>query len=160
MTAWHDEEPELVDRWTLADQDDENFTSVAEILWDDTGHHGELWLGPEDGDYVEHGGSRTRKPVPNDVPMLCGCDWPVPVNWSWSQCEFGGPRAWRSVQRWSTYEGRDLRTHVSIARLIEISPVSIPAYQGTTVALRSKPADDIRSQLIRARARVNLPKGM
>ncbi len=62
-------------------------------------------------------------------------------------------------QQWGTYEGRDLRTHVSIAKLIEISPVSIPAYTGTNVALRSKPDNNLRSQLIRARARVHLPKG-
>lgn len=64
-------------------------------------------------------------------------------------------------ESWDTYEGRDLRRHVSIARLIEISPVSIPAYQGTSVALRSKPAESIdgRTQLIRARARVHLPEG-
>lgn len=54
---------------------------------------------------------------------------------------------------WDSYEGRDLRRHVSIARLIEISPVSIPAYQGTSVALRSKPAESIdgRTQMFLAR---------
>ncbi|MCF6387305.1 HK97 family phage prohead protease [Mycobacterium sp. MBM] len=63
-----------------------------------------------------------------------------------------------------TPDGRELRTHTSVARLIEVSPVSRPAYIGTSVQLRSladitTPADDLRSQLIRARARVNLPKG-
>ncbi|KEF95175.1 HK97 family phage prohead protease [Mycobacterium sp. TKK-01-0059] len=64
-------------------------------------------------------------------------------------------------ETWDTYEGRDLRTHLSIARLVEISPVSLPAYSGTSVALRAKPADVItgRTQIIRARARVNLSKG-
>lgn len=92
-----DEEPEYVDRWTLADQDDDAFQSAIEIVWDGSGHHGEAWLGPEDGDYVDRHGHRSRKPQPSDAPTICACDWPVPVNWSWSQCEFGGPRAWRSI---------------------------------------------------------------
>lgn len=64
-------------------------------------------------------------------------------------------------EEWGAYEGRELRTHLSIARLIEISPVSLPAYTGTSVALRSQPAEPItgRTQIIRARARVNLSKG-
>jgi HK97 family phage prohead protease len=60
---------------------------------------------------------------------------------------------------WSVHEGRDLRTHHSVARLIEISPVSLPAYQGTSVSLRSKPTNttliDSRTQLILARARTH-----
>lgn len=63
-------------------------------------------------------------------------------------------------------DGRELRTHVSVARLVEVSPVSRPAYSGTSIQLRSL-ADiptlaiprDGRTTLIRARARVNLPKG-
>ncbi|MFN6550665.1 HK97 family phage prohead protease [Mycolicibacterium septicum] len=63
-----------------------------------------------------------------------------------------------------TSDGRALRTHTSVARLIEISPVSRPAYAGTSVQLRSladitTPAINGRTQLIRARARVHLPKG-
>jgi HK97 family phage prohead protease len=57
----------------------------------------------------------------------------------------------------STPDGRDLRTHVSVSRLIEVSPVSIPAYSGTEIHLRSLaelPAESRHSQLIRARARV------
>lgn len=34
-------------------------------------------------------------------------------------------------------DGRQIRTHESVARLVEISPVSLPAYQGTELALRS-----------------------
>lgn len=53
-------------------------------------------------------------------------------------------------------DGRELRTHVSVARLIEVSPVSRPAYAGTSVQLRSladipTPAIDGRTQLFRAR---------
>jgi HK97 family phage prohead protease len=64
-------------------------------------------------------------------------------------------------QDWSTHEGRDLRTHTSVASLLDVSVVTYPAYQGTSVSLRSKPtipADSIdrRTQLIRARARVHL----
>jgi HK97 family phage prohead protease len=71
-----------------------------------------------------------------------------------------GQEEWGSVP-----DGRELRTHASVARLIEVSPVSRPAYAGTSVQLRNfaditTPAIDGRSQLIRARARVNLPKGM
>lgn len=66
-----------------------------------------------------------------------------------------------------TPDGWALRTHVSVARLIEVSPVSRPAYAGTSVQLRSLaditiPAESIdrRTQLILARARVHLPKGV
>ena len=63
-----------------------------------------------------------------------------------------------------TRDGRELRTHTSVSQLIEISPVSRPAYAGTSVQLRSladitNPAesrDSRTSQLIRARARVHL----
>ncbi|PEG33228.1 HK97 family phage prohead protease [Mycolicibacterium agri] len=63
-----------------------------------------------------------------------------------------------------TPDGRELRTHTSVARLVEVSPVTAPAYSATSVQLRSLadiplPATDGRTQLIRARARVNLPKG-
>jgi HK97 family phage prohead protease len=58
-------------------------------------------------------------------------------------------------QDWSIHEGRDLRTHVSVKRLLDVSVVTYPAYQGTSVSLRSKPAESIdgRTQLIRAKAR-------
>lgn len=67
-------------------------------------------------------------------------------------------------ESWSKISGRDLRTHTSIAKLIEVSPVSIPAYNSTTVQLRNldsitQPAIDGRTQLTLARARVHLPKG-
>ena len=66
-------------------------------------------------------------------------------------------------ETWSTIGHRELRTHVSVARLIEISPVSLPAYGFTTVQLRSLEhithPDSVRSQATRARARVNLPRG-
>jgi HK97 family phage prohead protease len=47
------------------------------------------------------------------------------------------------LETWDTYQGRDLRTHHSIARLVEISPVSLPAYAGTSEALSAKPAEVI-----------------
>lgn len=55
-----------------------------------------------------------------------------------------------------TPDGRALRTHVSVAQLIEVSPVSRPAYAGTSVQLRSlaeipPQAIDGRTQLFRAR---------
>lgn len=64
-------------------------------------------------------------------------------------------------EQWSTVGNRELRTHISVARLIEVSPVSLPAYPGTSVQLRSLtdiPAvsETRRSQLVRARARASL----
>jgi hypothetical protein len=60
-----------------------------------------------------------------------------------------------------TPDGRELRSHISVSRLIEVSPVSIPAYSGTSVQLRSladipQQAIDGRTQIIRAKARVHL----
>lgn len=57
---------------------------------------------------------------------------------------------------WSRIGQRELRTHTSVATLIEISPVSLPAYNSTTIALRSlehiaQPAINGRTQLIVAR---------
>lgn len=65
---------------------------------------------------------------------------------------------------WSTVEGRRLRTHTSVRHLVDVSPVTFPAYDGTTVAMRSirhgvVSTESVRSQLIRARAR-NLKKGL
>lgn len=53
-------------------------------------------------------------------------------------------------------DGRQLRTHTSVQRLLDVSVVALPAYEGTSVTLRSldlTPATDRRSQLIRARHR-------
>lgn len=60
---------------------------------------------------------------------------------------------------WSRSEdGRPVQTHMSVARLLDVSPVTFPAYDGASTALRSitfAPAGSRRaSQLIRARARV------
>lgn len=72
----------------------------AQNLWDDTGHHGELWL-DGDGDWIDWGSERdpdhrTRKPVPNDTPVYCACGWPLAIRWSWKQCEFEEPQ-WRTT---------------------------------------------------------------
>lgn len=56
-------------------------------------------------------------------------------------------------------DGRRLRTHTSVARLVDVSPVTWPAYEGASVSMRSMKFDRparARSQLIRARARVLL----
>lgn len=56
-------------------------------------------------------------------------------------------------------DGRRLRTHTSVARLVDVSPVTFPAYDGASVSMRSMKFDRptrVRSQLIRARARVHL----
>lgn len=52
-------------------------------------------------------------------------------------------------------DGRRLRTHTSVARLLDVSAVTLPAYDGTTVTLRSLSFDAPRrdSQIVRARHR-------
>jgi uncharacterized protein len=69
-------------------------------------------------------------------------------------------------ETWTTVRNRELRTHTSVSALIEVSPVSIPAYNSTTVQLRSldhiiTPTESIdgRTQLVRARARLLTRKG-
>lgn len=63
------------------------------------------------------------------------------------------------ADEWSNVEGRQLRTHTSVARLVDLSVVAFPAYAGTSVMLRSLDeacapvAETQRSQLIRARHR-------
>ncbi|MCV7348270.1 HK97 family phage prohead protease [Mycolicibacterium rhodesiae] len=59
-------------------------------------------------------------------------------------------------QTWTKLGSRDLRTHISVGALVEISPVSVPAYGSTTAQLRSldhittTQAIDGRTQLFRA----------
>lgn len=54
-------------------------------------------------------------------------------------------------------DGKQLRTHTSIKRLIDVSVVAVPAYDGTDVTLRHQtfgpPTLDRRTQLIMARHR-------
>lgn len=54
-------------------------------------------------------------------------------------------------------DGKQLRTHTSVARLLDVSVVALPAYEGTDVVLRSltfgPPALDRRTQMILARHR-------
>lgn len=54
-------------------------------------------------------------------------------------------------------DGRQLRTHTSVKRLLDVSVVAMPAYEGTDVTLRSyePSALDQRTQLILARHRAN-----
>lgn len=53
-------------------------------------------------------------------------------------------------------DGRQLRTHTSVQRLLDVSPVSYPAYDGTEVHLRAADFDcppmTPRGQMIRLRA--------
>lgn len=56
-------------------------------------------------------------------------------------------------------DGRQLRTHTSIQRLIDVSVVALPAYEGTSVTLRHLTFDSPnvrRDQLIRARHRARV----
>lgn len=51
-------------------------------------------------------------------------------------------------------DGLLIRSHVSVRELVDISPVSIPAFNGTSITMRNKAYEDesIRSQLVRVRA--------
>lgn len=54
-------------------------------------------------------------------------------------------------------DGKEVRTHTSVKSLIDISPVPLPAFSGTSVQLRSQDIsseESVRSQTARARARV------
>lgn len=52
-------------------------------------------------------------------------------------------------------DGLQVRTHTSVKELIDISPVPLPAFTGTSVQLRSLTQESVGSQLVRARARVH-----
>lgn len=58
-------------------------------------------------------------------------------------------------------DGRQMRTHTSVARLLDVSVVTLPAYDGTDVTLRhvtfDAPPPDRRTQLILARHRAHAP---
>lgn len=62
---------------------------------------------------------------------------------------------------WETRNGVRVRTHTSVGALVDVSPVTFPAYQGAGVSMRSIDFSKMtvvtqREQLIRARARVHL----
>lgn len=61
--------------------------------------------------------------------------------------------------KWITMsDGRQLRTHTSVAELLDVSPVTYPAYDGTNVQLRNinlRPASSW-SRIIRARHAAHL----
>jgi HK97 family phage prohead protease len=62
-------------------------------------------------------------------------------------------------------DGRSITVNTSVARLRDVSPVTLPAYKGTNGSITLRAAEfgrpeSVRSQLIRARARVHLPKGV
>lgn len=60
-------------------------------------------------------------------------------------------------------DGRSIQIHTSVSRLLDVSPVTYPAYDGASTALRSmtfEAGNSRASQLIRARARVLFGKAM
>lgn len=60
------------------------------------------------------------------------------------------------VERFTAPDGREGRRHLQVSDLVEISPVSLPAFAGTSVALRSQPdGESIGSQIVRAKARAH-----
>jgi len=62
--------------------------------------------------------------------------------------------------RWTrSNDGRQVRTHTRVSRLLDVSVVTFPAYDGTAVALRSMDGVEWdggngRGQLVRARRRI------
>jgi len=71
-----------------------------------------------------------------------------------SESSFGflpGEFAWSK-----TPDGLRVRTHTKVKELIDVSPVAMPAFEGTSLQLHSRAFDgeSIGSQLVRARARV------
>lgn len=59
-------------------------------------------------------------------------------------------------------DGKQIRTHTSVARLLDVSPVTWPAYEGASVALRHMDfvvVGSPRSQLILARHRARQAQG-
>lgn len=62
------------------------------------------------------------------------------------------------VHSWDTET--QTRTHTSVAQLVDVSPVTFPAYAGASTEARSLTLDGARrrSQIIRARASVRLPR--
>lgn len=67
-----------------------------------------------------------------------------------------------TVER-SMFNGKRMLTHTEVRMLIDVSPVTFPAYTEASVTLRSRGLYDLteskRSQLIRARARLTGNKG-
>jgi HK97 family phage prohead protease len=61
------------------------------------------------------------------------------------------PEKWKDSKDAS---GATVRTHTSAA-LFDISPVTLPAFTGTSALLHSRGLESRESQLIRARARAN-----
>jgi HK97 family phage prohead protease len=62
-----------------------------------------------------------------------------------------------------TADGRSIQTHTSVSRLLDVSPVTYPAYEGASTMLRAmtfETGNRRASQLIRARARVLFGKAM
>lgn len=57
---------------------------------------------------------------------------------------------------WAWDEGQDTRTHTSVRRLVDVAPVTFPAYEGASTEARSAASTALaqRSQLIRIRHRV------
>lgn len=57
-------------------------------------------------------------------------------------------------------DGKQIRTHTSVAQLVDVSPVTWPAYEGASVALRHFVfSTNQRSQLIQARHRALIRPG-
>jgi HK97 family phage prohead protease len=60
-----------------------------------------------------------------------------------------------AVRNGRALDGKSVQLHTSVKELFDISPVSLPAFEGTSIALhsRSPEGDTLKSQTIRARAR-------
>lgn len=73
-----------------------------------------------------------------------------------SGCSFGFVPG--QVEHRKAKDGHQLRMHTRMKRLLDVSPVTYPAYEGTDVLLRTLELEEFhessRSRLIKARARV------
>ena len=58
---------------------------------------------------------------------------------------------------WTWDDSRETRTHTSVKRLVDVAPVTFPAYAGASTEARSTPLAAVRrAQLIRVRHRVRM----
>lgn len=64
----------------------------------------------------------------------------------------------RAVKFSKAEDGLLVRSHQSVGELVDISPVTIPAFTGTSISLRGKDFDDLSlaTQIIRSRHKYNI----
>jgi HK97 family phage prohead protease len=71
-----------------------------------------------------------------------------------SEMSFGIFPGKSEVRKASDGRGTPVLVHTEVSELFDISPVSLPAFGGTSIALHSAGRTDLATQLVRARHRV------